>query len=105
MEMLICQTENGFSSDELVKKLSDAFENKAFAEILKMNFQLTQEVLINRILNKTKNQTCCADGYLMLNGSLVRRIRTCLGEFVVQSAVRVLLRWQNYKCIFLPVPV
>ena len=37
MEMSICQAENGFSLDELVKKLADAFENKAFADILKMN--------------------------------------------------------------------
>ena len=42
MEMSICQAENGFSLDELVKKLADAFENKAFAEILKMNLQLIQ---------------------------------------------------------------
>ena len=31
IEMSICQAENGFSLDELVKKLSDAFENKAFS--------------------------------------------------------------------------
>ena len=37
MEMSICQAENRFSSDELVKKLADALANKAFAEILKMN--------------------------------------------------------------------
>ena len=29
MEMSICQAENGFSLDELVKKFTDAFENKA----------------------------------------------------------------------------
>ena len=33
MEMSICQAENGFSLDESVKKLADAFENKAFADI------------------------------------------------------------------------
>ena len=43
MEMSICQAENGFSLDELVKKLAAAFENKAFADILKMNLQLTQD--------------------------------------------------------------
>ena len=37
MEMSICQAENGFSLDELVQKFADTFENKAFAEILKMN--------------------------------------------------------------------
>ena len=81
MEMSICQAENGFSLDELVKKLADAFENKAFADILKMNLQLTQEVLIYRLFNCHDNQQCCPDGHLMLNGSFERRIRTSLGEF------------------------
>ena len=48
MEMSICQAENGFSLDELVKKFADAFENKAFAEILKMNLLLTLEFLLYR---------------------------------------------------------
>ena len=33
MEMSICQAENGFSLDELVKKLVDAFENNAVTGI------------------------------------------------------------------------
>ena len=37
IEMSSCQAENGFSLDELVKKLAEAFENKTFAEILKKN--------------------------------------------------------------------
>ena len=81
MEMSICQAENGFSLDELVKKFADAFENKAFAEILKMNLQLTQEVLMYRIFNNSSSQKCCPDGHLTLNGSFERRIRTSLGEF------------------------
>ena len=40
-----------FSLDELVKKLAAAFENKALADILKMNLQLTQEFLLHRIFN------------------------------------------------------
>jgi hypothetical protein len=63
------------------KKLAAAFENKAFAEILKMNLQLTQEVLMYRIFNNSSNQSCCPDGHLMLNGSFDRRIRTSSGEF------------------------
>ena len=34
-EMSICQAENGFSVDELVKKVADSYEKKAFGEILK----------------------------------------------------------------------
>ena len=81
MEMSICQSENGFSLDELVKKLADSYEKKAFADILKMNLQLTQEVLMYRIFNDKSNMQCCSDGHLTLNGSLGRRIRTSLGEF------------------------
>ena len=81
MEMSICQAKNGFSLDELVKKVADSYEKKAFADILKMNLQLTQEVLMYRIFNGKSNLQCCPDGHLTLNGSFDRRIRTSLGEF------------------------
>ena len=68
MEMSICQAENGFSLDELVKKVADSYENKAFADILKMNLQLTQEVLMFRIFNDKSNMQCCSDGHLTQNG-------------------------------------
>ena len=42
--------------EKIVKKLADAFENKAFADILKMNLKLTQEVLMCRIFNDKSNQ-------------------------------------------------
>ncbi len=67
MEMSICQAENGFSLDELVKKFTDAFENKVFAEILKINLQLTQEVLIYRIFNGKSNQQCCRQHWQYIN--------------------------------------
>jgi hypothetical protein len=63
------------------KKVADAYEKKAFAEILKMNLLLTQEVLMHRIFNGKSNLQCCSDGHLTLNGSFERRIRTSLGEF------------------------
>ncbi len=72
MEMSICQAGNGFSLDELVKKLAAAFENKAFADILKMNLQLTQEILMHRIFNNSSSQKCCPEGHLTLNGSFER---------------------------------
>ena len=55
MEMSICQAENGFSLDELVKKVADSYEKKAFTDILKMNLQLPQEVLMYRIFNNKSN--------------------------------------------------
>ena len=56
-------------------------KTKALAEILKMNLQLTQEVLMYRIFNNSSSQKCCLDGHLTLNGSFERRIRTSLGKF------------------------
>ena len=52
IKMSIYQAENGFSLDELVKKVADSYENKAFADILKMNLQLTQEVSHNIFSSK-----------------------------------------------------
>ena len=44
MEMSICQAENGFSLDELVKRFADAFENKTAPGMLKINLQLPQKL-------------------------------------------------------------
>jgi len=40
-----------FFLDLQVKKVADSYEKKAFADILKMNLQLTQEVLLYCIFN------------------------------------------------------
>ena len=82
MDLSFCQSENGFSLDELVVKLADVYERKAFAELLKMILQLVQEILMYRIFHgKTDAMKCCPNGHLRLNGSFNRRIRTSLGEF------------------------
>ena len=73
-----------FFLDELVKKVAASYEKKAFADILKMNLQLTQEVLMFRIFNDKSNMHCCSDGHLTLNGSFDRRIRTSLGELKME---------------------
>ena len=36
MDLSFCQSEEGFSLDELVSKLADVYERKAFSELLKM---------------------------------------------------------------------
>ena len=102
MEMSICQAGTGFSLDELVKKLADALKNKTFADILKMNLQLTKEVLRYRIFNDESNLQCSSDGHLTVNGSFNRRIRTSLGELKMvfrrvrcSMWARVLLRWRS----------
>ena len=102
MEMSICQAETGFSWDELVKKVADSYEKKAFSDILKMNLQLTQEVLMYQIFNNKSNLQCCSDAHFTLNGvwaAVSEPVGASLiwfsGEFVVQSAAKHLPRWQS----------
>ena len=42
MDLSFCQSEQGFSLDELVLKLADVYERKAFAELLKLILQDVQ---------------------------------------------------------------
>ena len=105
MKMSICQAETGFSLDKLVKKVADSYEKKAFADILKMNLQLTKEVLMYRIFNGKSNTQCCSDGHLTLNGSFDRRIRTSRGEFktdfwrirCLKTRFRYILKLQDWQ--------
>ena len=78
----ICQAENGFSLDEFVTNLSDAFEHKEFGVILKTHLQMVQEISMYRIFRDKENQMrCCPDGHLTLNGHFNRHLRTSIGEF------------------------
>ncbi|NMA23581.1 MAG: hypothetical protein GX938_08785, partial [Spirochaetales bacterium] len=68
--------------DELVTKLAEVYDRKAFAELLKMILQMVQELLMYRIFHgETDALKCCDSGHLRQNGSFERRIRTSLGEF------------------------
>lgn len=42
MDLSFCQSETGFSLDELVVKLGDVYERKAFGELLKMILQMVE---------------------------------------------------------------
>lgn len=80
MDLSFCQSENGFSLDELVTKLAEVYDRKAFAELLKMILQMVQELLMYRIFHgETDALKCCDSGHLRQNGSFERRIRTSLG--------------------------
>ena len=51
MKKPICQAENEIFGGRIGKKVADSYKKKAFADILKMNLQLTQEVLMYCIFN------------------------------------------------------
>jgi hypothetical protein len=70
MDLSFCQSEEGFSLDELVVKLADVYERKAFGELLKMILQMMQEILIYRIFHgKIDAMKCCSAGHLLLNST------------------------------------
>ena len=72
-EISICQAENGFSLDELVKKVADSYKKKALSDVLKMNLRLTQQFFMYRIFDGRSNHQYSPDGYLTQNGSFYRR--------------------------------
>jgi len=91
LDLSFCLADDGFSLDELVFKLGELFEKKAFNELLRLILMLTQEVLLNRIYHK-KNPpfSCCGKSDFKLNGGYNRCIKTSLGE--------VSLYWHRICC-------
>ena len=91
MDLLICNSEDKISLDEIVQAVSSAYESKAFAELLKLILSMIQEIIIGRILSKSADApVCCEHGHLSLNGHYSRRIRTSIGD--------VLLHVRKVKC-------
>lgn len=84
MDLLICNSEDKISLDEIVQAVSSAYENKAFAELLELILSMIQEIIIGRILSKSPEAPiCCDHGHLTLNGHYNRRIRTSIGDIVL----------------------
>ena len=86
MDLEFCLSEQQFSLDILVIKLSELFHSRAFCQILRLVLMLVEEVLILRLL-KGRGEGCpCGGGRWTLNGSFTRGIRTSLGPFRSPSA-------------------
>lgn len=84
MDLLICNSEDKISLDEIVQAVSSAYESKAFSELLKLILSMIQEIVIGRILSKSPMApACCEQGHLSLNGHYSRRIRTSIGDVVL----------------------
>ena len=91
LDLSFCLSKNGFSLDELVFKLGELFEKKAFSELLRLILMLVQEVLYHRIYHgKDHPFSCCSSSDFKFNGGYNRRIRTSLGE--------VNLYWHRISC-------
>lgn len=87
----VCLSEKGFSLDELVLRLNDLFENKAYSEILRHILLLTEELLrLPIMLNSESRIKCaCGCGILVLNGHQSRQISTRLGKIKFDRLTRV----------------
>ena len=91
LDLSFCLSDNGFSLDELVFKLGDLFEKKAFNEILRLILMLVQETLLSRIHEKKSHPfSCCGKSDFKRNGGYNRSIKTSLGE--------VSLYWHRISC-------
>ena len=63
MDLLICNSEDKISLDEIVHAVSSAYESKAFAELLKLILSIIQEIVIGHILSKSPMASvCCEQG-------------------------------------------
>lgn len=83
MDLEFCLSEQQFSLDILVIKLSELFQSKAFCQILRLVLMLVEEILVLRLL-KGRGEACpCGGGRWTLNGSFTRRLRTSLGAVVL----------------------
>lgn len=91
LDLSFCLANDGFSLDELVFKLGELFEKKAFSELLRLILMLVQEVLVMRMYSGEKLPfDCCSNPSFKSNGGYNRRIRTSLGE--------VNLYWKRICC-------
>ena len=111
--MSICQAENGFSLDELVKKFTDAFENKDFADILigaiLCMFMIDSRLSIKNILTcNSKNTAHAAQADLFTSDhreqlhppshkATVDRQARLLGCLVKMSRLHFITPWQGRK--------
>lgn len=81
LDLSFCLADNGFSLDELVFRLGELFEKKAFNELLRLILLLVQEVLINRLFSgKELPFTCCRKQEFKLNGSYKRDVLEQVSE-------------------------
>ena len=99
VEMSICQAENGFSLDELVKKFTDAFENKDFADILigaiLCMFMIDSRLSIKNILTcDSKNTARAAQTSHKATADKQARLLGCL---VKMSRLHFITPWQGRK--------
>lgn len=83
--------DTGFSIDELIVRMQDLFQQKAFPELLKEILMLFDEVLRILVMKKSQLPVQCECGCTdyVLDGTRSRTIRTPIGTVVLPAIMRV----------------
>ena len=55
MDLLVCNSEDKISLDEIIQAVSSAYEKKAFSELIKLILSMLQEIIIGRALRRSSD--------------------------------------------------
>ena len=91
--LIVSLSENGFGLDELIYRMEDVANKKAFPQLLKTIILLVDENLKLKVMLKqplpTKCSCACECPNLILDGGMPRKIRTRLGIIDLPRITRV----------------
>ena len=91
--LIVSLSENGFGLDELIYRIEDIANKKAFPQLLKTIILLVDENLKLKVMLKqplpTKCSCACECPNLILDGGMPRKIRTRLGIIDLSRITRV----------------
>jgi hypothetical protein len=91
--LIVSLSENGFGLDELIYRMEDIADKKAFPQLLKTIILLVDENLKLKVMLKqplpTKCSCACECPNLILDGGMPRKIRTRLGIIDLPRITRV----------------
>jgi hypothetical protein len=80
LDLRFCTSDNGFSFEELVVRLSDLFHKQGFSIVLELIVGLVQEVLVGRLKNDDYSPvSCCEGARFHLHDRRRRTVRCSLG--------------------------
>ena len=91
--LLVSLSENGFGLDELIYRMEDLANKKAFPELLRIIIMLVDENIRLKVMTKEslpeKCNCDCEHPDLVLNGGVPRQIRSRLGKIELPRITRV----------------
>ena len=91
--LIVSLSENGFGLDELIYRMEDLANKKAFPELLRIIIMLVDENIRLKVMSKeslpAKCNCDCEHPELVLDGGMSRKIRSRLGKIELPRITRV----------------